>query len=253
MSTSTGPELWHSDPAFALHASLLVDQAQEPFPFTGQWPDIMWAPDVCNATLSYVACKVLEPDPAYTSRPESAHERFIKLSHLKCLVAKKHANSLGLPQEPEFLRGASWRLIAGKWVVQLRLPGGHEHEALVWQVVARFSKDKVDDKHLTSEQEQMHALLMQPVMSSNRAGYYCYLHRLLCWVFDGPPPGTGDSLLLQGPGGYNNAQHLCTGRKARCLAKKHLSWGTAQQISNVRGRANQAKKERNVKNLTPLW
>lgn len=241
--------LKHTDPAFALQASMLVPHDQEPFPFLGQWPNITWTPELCNATLSYVACKVLEPDPAYARKPQSAHKRFSKCTRYQCLVAKKgYVNSHGLPEEPQFLQGASWRLKNGRWIVQLRLPNSEEHEALMWQVIARFSKDEVDTDHLTPEQEQMHGLLMQPVSNTKRAGCCLYVHRLVCWVFQGAPDGT-DSLMLEGKDGCNNTLHLCHIEQRRCLSKKHLRWGTAQENSDHRKRSEQAKAVRRAENL----
>lgn len=246
-------ETQHTDPTLALHASLLVIKAKGPFPFSGEWPNIRWTQDVCEDTLSYIACKVLQPDPEYAKHPETAHERFSNGSKHTCLIAKRHANSVGLPAEPALLQGASWRILKGRWVVQLRLPERSEHEALMWEVIARFSPDgQLDKKHLTPQQQQMHDLLTQPMSSSKRVGYYCYLHRLLCWVTHGAPVDSDNITLLHHCIGDNNTLHMCDKEKPLCLATQHLRWGTAQENVDHKQMSKRARRKTRIKNLRRL-
>ena len=109
------------DPAFALHAALLMDPTTEPFPFSGEWPNLHWSQELCRATLSLIACKVLPYDASV--QPDQAYKALFEGLSLKCrrAIGVNTANSRGLPEEPVFFKTASWRRAEGRRIVQMKL------------------------------------------------------------------------------------------------------------------------------------
>ena len=85
------------DPTLALHAALLMDPTTEPFPFSGEWPNLDWSQELCRATLSLIACNVLPYDASV--QPDQAHKAFFEGSSLKCrrAIGTNAAKRRGLP------------------------------------------------------------------------------------------------------------------------------------------------------------
>ena len=208
-----------------------MDPTTDPFPFSGEWPNLQWSQELCRATLSLMACKVLPYNASV--QPDQAYKAFLEGSCLKCLRTRGTiaANSRGLPEEPVFLKHASWRRVGGRWGVQMRMPPAEEHSARVDSVVARFSSCQDDQEQRSIKQAEMRALLSRGV--STQTPPLHRLDRLLCWVAKGAPPHTeGMSRLLQGSEGHNLVCQICT-CKALCLFTKHLRWGSAADRARV--------------------
>ena len=242
------------DPTFALSACLLVDPATQPFPFTGDWPNLQWSKQLCRATLSSVACKVLPSEAVGDDGPHQAWRAFFHRPTVGgCVKARGHtaASTESLPGEPAFLRGASWRRQEGRWVVQLKMPPSSQHEALSKGIIARFTSTEEDAEQLAIKQADMQDILDRGV--DTRTPPVHYLHRLLCWVAHGAPPGSeGKSRLLHGIEGSNLVCHRCREECALCMFTKHLEWGTAKDNVAHKFRSKVEKSIRLLRNLHPF-
>ena len=243
--------LVHCDPAFALHASLLVESSTaQPFPFQGEWPEIKWTQDLSREVFGVVAVRVL---PVKTCErygdPSAAFFDFYPRGSCQRASSTGYPCMCELEGQPAFMEGSSWLCQDRRWKVQLRSPPKAELASKVKAVLDRFQG--TGSKQLI---KQRRAEMSESLMAGRNKGNLPRhaVHRMLCWTENGPPPREGKPskrLLLQGTEGHNLVCHGCMVEDCLCLAPRHLHWGTPALNATQAGNSRQARKDRYSKNL----
>ena len=249
----------HTCPNFALHASLLLlslPGAPEKPPFSGTWPDVMWPQSLCSAVLSVIASRVL-PEGAFDDADPG--RAFFSVPGTRCLLAIASGTPnmpSSVPAQAAFMQDAQWYMLKRpgdtRWLFSLPRPAKALLAGLDEDVVSHFQGNG-SKAVLAARREEMQGILATGRVHSILRRHP--VHRLLCWVHNGPPSRYGgkaaEGLLLQGVEGHNQACHTCPIESSLCMSTKHLGWGTAQDNALHRQHSRQKRNDRDTNNLPP--
>ena len=188
--------------------------------------------------LAFLAWRVLPLDKQlrkHKRRPLSAWSLF-NSAGADCLQPSKLKL---LSRKAAGLRGEGWlagatcsRTLDGRWFLKLRKqPPSPERRD---EVVEQFCRGGA------RQEAQLRALL--PKLPR---GLTVHLHRLLCYLQNGPPPGGEQPFTTNR--GSTLACHCCG--SVTCLSQHHLRWGTASQNKVAALKHKQARKDRLLANL----
>ena len=230
--------LWQRVPhRLAVSAALLDSSLQ----VEGTWPELSLRRKDVQHAMAFVAWRVLPQDAALADYDDDLRgaSRLFDGSESDCL---QPSPAKLLSQPAADLRGDGWlagatcaRTQDGRWFLQLRQRRPSAQRCA--QVVKQLSG--------SGAQRSARAAQLKALLPKLLRGLTVHVHRLLCYLRCGGPPG-GEQPLTKGRGS-TLACHSCG--RAACLNSSHLHWGTAAQNNAAKLQQARDRKDRLLRNL----